>query len=198
MGEQLEFVSATLDGKPYAATRTHEHGLTVANVPDAFELTLVGICNPAANTKLSGLYVIERQLLHAVRGRGLPPHHLLPRPSRRDGRATPCTLRADKADVPGAAVQRQPGRAGRPGRRPPLRQVGRPVPQAELPVRAGRRQPGRARAAHHARSGKEHLLQVYVRARRPRQDRARDELADELACAGTRRASACRSTSSAS
>jgi aminopeptidase N len=40
----------------------------------------------------------------------------------------------------------------------------RPLPQAELPVRAGGRQAGRARAEDRSRSGKEHLLQVYVRA----------------------------------
>jgi aminopeptidase N len=54
--------------------------------------------------------------------------------------------------------------------------LARPLPQAQLPVRAGGRRPGGARAAHPHRSGKEHLLQVYVR-RRPGQDRARDELA---------------------
>ena len=56
----------------------------------------------------------------------------------------------------------------------------------------------RASSASRARNGKEHLLQVYVRRRRPRQDRARDELADRLAWSGTRRASACRWTSTAS
>jgi aminopeptidase N len=57
MGEQLEFVSAAVDGKPHAAVRVHEHGLTIENLPEAFELTLVGACNPAENTTLSGLYV---------------------------------------------------------------------------------------------------------------------------------------------
>ena len=42
----------------------------------------------------------RRRLLHAVRGRGLPPHHLLPRPARRDGGLHACTLRADKAKYP--------------------------------------------------------------------------------------------------
>ena len=50
---------------------------------------------------------LERQLLHPVRGRGLPPHHLLPRPARRDG-----ALHHDHHRRPGTraghAVERQP------------------------------------------------------------------------------------------
>ncbi|MEM5452137.1 aminopeptidase N [Paraburkholderia guartelaensis] len=57
MGEQLEFIGAAIDGKPYANVRAHEHGLTIENVPETFELTLTGACAPAANTTLSGLYV---------------------------------------------------------------------------------------------------------------------------------------------
>lgn len=84
-------------------------------------------------------------VLHPVRGRGFPPHHLFPGPSRRDGHVhRDAARRQDR--VPGAAVQRQPGRARRAGRRPPLRQVGRSAPQAQLPVRPGGRQPGCARA----------------------------------------------------
>jgi hypothetical protein len=63
------------------------------------------------------------------------------------------TLRADKGEVPGAAEQRQPagGRGAR--QRPPLRQVARPLPQAQLPVRAGGRDGWWPRAAHpHARA----------------------------------------------
>ena len=84
----------------------------------------------------------QRFLLHAVRGRRLPPHHLFPGPPGRDGQLHGAAARR-QAEVPGAAVQRQPGRPGRPGGRPPLRQVGRSVPQAQLPVRAGGRPAGR-------------------------------------------------------
>ena len=48
------------------------------------------------------------------------------------------------------------------------------------------------------RAGRDHLLQVYVQARRPGQDRARDELADRRRWCGTRRASGCRWTWNAS
>jgi Aminopeptidase N len=40
MGEQLEFVSAMIDGAPFAHAHAHEHGLTLDNVPDNFELRL--------------------------------------------------------------------------------------------------------------------------------------------------------------
>ncbi|GAB2910125.1 aminopeptidase N [Paraburkholderia jirisanensis] len=99
MGEQLEFVSATLDGKPYAATRAHEHGLTVEEVPDAFELTLIGICNPATNTTLSGLYVSSGNFFTQCEAEGFRRiTWFLDRP---DVMATfTVTLRADKAACP--------------------------------------------------------------------------------------------------
>src|SRR5690242_12213985 len=57
MGEALELVSVSVDGAAHAAHHVHEHGLVLDAVPDAFELTIVSACNPAANTTLSGLYV---------------------------------------------------------------------------------------------------------------------------------------------
>ncbi|WP_027795375.1 aminopeptidase N [Paraburkholderia acidipaludis] len=99
MGEQLEFVSAALDGKPYANVRAHEHGLTVENVPDGFELTLTGACNPAANTTLSGLYVSGGNFFTQCEAEGFRRiTWFLDRP---DVMATyTVTLRADKAAYP--------------------------------------------------------------------------------------------------
>ncbi|MFT4506512.1 aminopeptidase N [Caballeronia sp. 15711] len=57
LGEQMEFIGATVDGRPHADVRVTENGLSVSNIPDAFELTLESACNPAENTTLSGLYV---------------------------------------------------------------------------------------------------------------------------------------------
>ena len=125
----------------------------------------------------------RRRPVHAVRGRGLPPHHLLPGPARRDGGVQRHAARR-QGEVPGAAEQRQPRRIRRSGQRPPLREMARPAPQAELSVRAGRRRPGGARAEdpqpHRARSPAAGVRQ----ARRPRQDRTRDELADRRAGLG--------------
>ncbi|MEM5345120.1 aminopeptidase N [Paraburkholderia azotifigens] len=99
MGEDLTFVEASLDGKPYAHVHAHEHGLTVDNVPDSFELTLTGICNPAANTTLSGLYVSSGNFFTQCEAEGFRRiTWFLDRP---DVMATyTVTLRADKAAYP--------------------------------------------------------------------------------------------------
>ncbi|MFT0169043.1 aminopeptidase N [Paraburkholderia mimosarum] len=99
MGEQLEFIGAAIDGKPYANIRVHEHGLTVENVPDAFELTLTGACDPAANTTLSGLYVSGGNFFTQCEAEGFRRiTWFLDRP---DVMATyTVTLRADKTSYP--------------------------------------------------------------------------------------------------
>ncbi|WP_087738012.1 aminopeptidase N [Paraburkholderia piptadeniae] len=99
IGEQLEFVEASLDGKPYAGVHAHEHGLTVDNVPDSFELTVTGICNPAANTTLSGLYVSSGNFFTQCEAEGFRRiTWFLDRP---DVMATyMVTMRADKAAYP--------------------------------------------------------------------------------------------------
>ena len=114
-----------------------------------------------------------------MRGRGLSPHHLLSRPARRDGRVQRAHPRRE-GEVPGAALEWQPRRARRARQRPPLREMARPVPEAELPVRACRRRPGRARAAHPLALGQGPPAAGLRAPRRPRQDRARDEFADRL------------------
>ena len=100
MGEQLEFVGAEIDGQPFTNAHAHEHGLQLDNVPDSFELTLTSICNPAANTALSGLYVsggnFFTQCETAEGFRRIT--YFLDRP---DVMATfTVTLRASKADYP--------------------------------------------------------------------------------------------------
>ena len=66
---------------------------------------------PGGKHRADGPVRLQRHLLHAVRGRGLPPHHLLPRPPGRDGELHRDAARRQGA-VSGAAGQRQPGRAG--------------------------------------------------------------------------------------
>ncbi|HZZ12805.1 MAG TPA: aminopeptidase N [Paraburkholderia sp.] len=99
MGEQLEFVSAAIDGKPFAQAQAHEHGLILENVPDDFELTLTNLCNPAANTTLSGLYVSGGNFFTQCEAEGFRRiTYFLDRP---DVMATfTVTLRADKAHYP--------------------------------------------------------------------------------------------------
>ncbi|WP_368620960.1 aminopeptidase N [Paraburkholderia sp. BR13444] len=99
MGEQLEFVSAEIDGKPFANAHPHEHGLLLDNVPDSFGLTLTSICNPAENTTLSGLYVSSGNFFTQCEAEGFRRiTYFLDRP---DVMASfTVTLRASKTDYP--------------------------------------------------------------------------------------------------
>jgi aminopeptidase N len=99
MGEQLEFVSAEIDGKPFPNAHPHEHGLLLDNVPDNFELTLTSLCNPAENTTLSGLYVSSGNFFTQCEAEGFRRiTYFLDRP---DVMASfTVTLRASKADYP--------------------------------------------------------------------------------------------------
>ncbi|MBC8748514.1 MULTISPECIES: aminopeptidase N [Paraburkholderia] len=99
MGEQLEFVSAGIDGKPFPNAHPHEHGLLLDNVPDCFELTLTSICNPVENTTLSGLYVSSGNFFTQCEAEGFRRiTYFLDRP---DVMASfTVTLRASKADYP--------------------------------------------------------------------------------------------------
>jgi aminopeptidase N len=100
--------------------------LVLENLPEGtepVELEIFTTCAPEKNTQLSGLYVSQGTFFTQCEAEGFRRiTYFLDRP---DVMASfTVLLRADKAQVPGAAVQRQPGGAGRPGRRPPLRQMG--------------------------------------------------------------------------
>ncbi|MEW9580721.1 aminopeptidase N [Paraburkholderia sp. DGU8] len=99
MGEQIEFVGAQIDGRPFAGAHAHEHGLRLENVPESFELTLTSVCNPAANTTLSGLYVSGGNFFTQCEAEGFRRiTYFLDRP---DVMATyTVTLRASKAEFP--------------------------------------------------------------------------------------------------
>ncbi len=61
-GEDLTFIQAHLNGTPctpklHTDEEGHSRGLTIADVPDTFELTLSNTCAPAHNTQLMGLYL---------------------------------------------------------------------------------------------------------------------------------------------
>lgn len=57
-GEQIKLEAVHLDGEELGENRyqVSDTALTIAEVPDAFELTTVVTCAPAANTALTGLY----------------------------------------------------------------------------------------------------------------------------------------------
>ena len=99
MGEQMEFIGATLDGRPHADVHVNENGLSVSNIPDAFELTIESACKPAENTTLSGLYVSSGNFFTQCEAEGFRRiTYFLDRP---DVMATyTVTLRADKTAYP--------------------------------------------------------------------------------------------------
>ena len=152
---------------------------------------------PSRNAALEGLYVSSGVFCTQCEPEGF--RRITYFPDRPDvlARYTRHAARRSRA-LPGAAVQRQPGRAGRAARRPPLRDLARPVSQALLPVRAGRGRPGRARGrlrhAVGAQGGAAHLLDAAptCRAAATRWSRS------SARCAGTRSASAASTTSTPS
>lgn len=99
MGEQLEFVRTWVDGRPHEDVHVTENGLSVRNIPERFELTIENVCNPAANTTLSGLYVSSGNFFTQCEAEGFRRiTYFLDRP---DVMATyTVTLRADKAAYP--------------------------------------------------------------------------------------------------
>ncbi len=80
-----------------------------------FELDDRNHGRPLRQHPIDGAVPFERHLLHAMRGRGLPPHHLFPRPAGRDGGLYDADRGRQGAGA-GAAGQRQPDRARRPAR----------------------------------------------------------------------------------
>ena len=96
-GELLELESLRARRPPARHPRLQADGQGARSsraVPaQPFTLETVTTCNPEANKALTGLYLSRGHLLHAVRGPGLPPHHLLPRPARTCSPPTPCASR---------------------------------------------------------------------------------------------------------
>ena len=81
-------VALKLDGDALAAERyvATPDRLTIAQPPHrAVPARDRDAARPLRQHPAHGPLPLERHLLHAVRGRRLPPHHLFPRPPRRDG-----------------------------------------------------------------------------------------------------------------
>ncbi|TOZ30402.1 aminopeptidase N, partial [Burkholderia pseudomallei] len=99
MGEALVLIGARVDGKPHDAVRVHEHGLSVENVPDAFELTIENACAPESNTTLSGLYVSSGNFFTQCEAEGFRRiTYFVDRPDVMASYTV--TLRADQAAYP--------------------------------------------------------------------------------------------------
>ncbi|CAJ5684934.1 aminopeptidase N [Burkholderia pseudomallei] len=99
MGEALVLIGARVDGKPHDAVRVHEHGLSVENVPNAFELTIENACAPESNTTLSGLYVSSGNFFTQCEAEGFRRiTYFVDRPDVMASYTV--TLRADQAAYP--------------------------------------------------------------------------------------------------
>ena len=125
---------ARIDGEP-VEPEIGPHGLTCDVARPPLRVGVRGRDRARREHRARGALHVERHVLHPVRGRGVPAHHLLPRPPRRDG-ALP---RAHRVRPAGAAVERRAR-----GKRPRLGRVARPLAQALLPLRAGGGRPARA------------------------------------------------------
>ncbi len=135
-GDGLSLVALKLDGaalpaEHYVAT---PDSLTIAQPPHRpFRLEIETVRRSLGQYPADGPLSLGRDLLHPMRGRGLPPHHLFPRPARRDGglhhphrgRARPrrrcCSPTAiswPSGDVPGTAAISRSGTIRSPS--PPI------------------------------------------------------------------------------
>ncbi|HTN50691.1 MAG TPA: aminopeptidase N [Burkholderiaceae bacterium] len=101
-GEDLEFVSASLDGHPLARAelQVDEDGLALLRpTPAAFQLDIVNRVRPAANTELMGLYLSNDSLFTQCEAEGF--RRITYFPDRPDVMTKyRVTLRADKQAFP--------------------------------------------------------------------------------------------------
>ena len=82
-GEAVTFESASLEGQPLTPEQiSFEDGrLTLNDIPP--RPVSIEISRPATRRPTASFPALshQRDLLHPVRGRGVPPHHLFPRPA---------------------------------------------------------------------------------------------------------------------
>ena len=165
-GESLKLQSVALDGKPlapkdYALNETlalHRRGSR-----QAFHARDRHAVRSRRQHRAVGPLSLARHLLHAVRGRGLPPHHLFPRPARRARRLHRAHRGRPRRD-PGAAVERQSGgarRHPRHGRHFAVWHDPFPKPSYLFALVAGDLG-SRAATASSPRSGRKVALAIYV------------------------------------
>ena len=95
-----------------------------------------GALRPVEEHAPRGLLCIAGRPLHAVRGAGVPHHHVLPRPSGCDGHLHGGNARFPPGVSPPAG-QRKPRLVGRGERRPSQRHLDGPLSEALLPLRDG-------------------------------------------------------------
>ena len=110
LGDELELVSLKIDGYEPAAPRITDTRIEIDLEDDSATAEIVTRIAPERNTALSGLYT-RAAAFHAMRGRGLPSHHLVPGPPGCDG-LLHGHAGCGQDEIPGAAFERQPDRPG--------------------------------------------------------------------------------------
>jgi hypothetical protein len=111
-GDELNLARVLVNGQG-TSFRMEGSQLVLDNLPDEFELEIFTTCNPSKNTKLMGLYVSNDSFFTQCEAEGFRRiTYFLDRPD------VMAMLHGDLArrqgQIPGAAVQRQPGRQRRP------------------------------------------------------------------------------------
>ena len=161
-GDELNLARVLVNGQG-ASFRMEADQLVLDNLPDAFELEIFTTCCPAKNTKLMGLFVSEDTFFTQCEAEGFRRiTYFLDRPDVMASYTV--TLRADKAAYP---VLLSNGNLVEQGDLPEGRHFAKWVDPFRKPsylfaLVAGKlvAREQRITRAH----GKEHLLQVYVRA----------------------------------
>ncbi|MEP6720691.1 MAG: M1 family aminopeptidase, partial [Variovorax sp.] len=161
-GDELNLARVLVDGQG-ASFRIEADQLVIDALPDAFELEIFTTCCPAKNTKLMGLFVSEDTFFTQCEAEGFRRiTYFLDRP---DVMASyQVTLRASKAAYP---VLLSNGNLVEHGDLPEGRHFARWVDPFRKPAYLFALVAGKLVAREQritARNGKEHLLQVFVRA----------------------------------
>ena len=179
-GQELELIELRQDGEALGSNRYQIDGdrLVVHDLPAAFTLESTVRIRPERNTALEGLYVSNGVFCTQCEPEGF--RKITYFPDRPDVMARyRVRIEADRAACPvllanGNLVEQRQSARGQA-----LRALGRPVPEAQLPVRPGRGPPRQARGQlHHALGPRRHARDL-CRAARDRQMRPRHGLAQE-------------------
>ncbi|MDM0052362.1 aminopeptidase N [Variovorax sp. J22R115] len=161
-GDELNLARVLVDGQG-ASFRMDVDQLVIDNLPDAFELEIFTTCCPVKNTKLMGLFVSEDTFFTQCEAEGFRRiTYFLDRPDVMASYTV--TLRAAKAAYP---VLLSNGNLVEQGDLPEGRHFAKWVDPFRKPSYLFALVAGKLVAREQrikARNGKEHLLQVYVRA----------------------------------
>ena len=161
-GDELNLARVLVDGQG-ASFRMEADQLVIDNLPDAFELEIFTTCCPIKNTKLMGLFVSEDTFFTQCEAEGFRRiTYFLDRPDVMANYSV--TLRAAKAAYP---VLLSNGNLVEQGDLPEGRHFAKWVDPFRKPCYLFALVAGKLVAREQrikARNGREHLLQVYVRA----------------------------------